>query len=333
MGQLRATATKPRQVVLLCNKYTVKLFELENSYPARPVVYVDMDGVLADMWGEVARHHGVDHWRKARKTQKRIEQVAKNPGFFRRLPVLPNAARLIRSVLKTVGEYSILSSPMQSRVEQSSGEKTAWLQHHLKRNAPTAIIFDHNKEKYARQSDGTPNILIDDFETNVELWRARGGIGILYKDQEIDNALVELQRALSGQTVPKTPATAVDVPGGSHQGYFTSREVLQYIKKIHRDYHLTEPVLKHKAWQLVQVPVEDLKTPEKYDQDDPYRRLINLDWNHIKNISRDDVETKPIVINASGWVLDGNHRVIAARAMGLHYIPAYMPVVKPQINS
>ena len=310
----------------------MKLFELENSYPARPVVYVDMDGVLADMWGQVARHHGVSHWRKARKKQ-RVEQIAKQPGFFKKLPALPNAARLIRSVLKAVGKYSILSSPMQSRVDQSSEEKTLWLQHHLKHNAPTAIIYDHNKEKYARQSDGTPNILIDDFETNVELWRARGGIGILYKDQEIDSVLVELQRALSGQTVARTPATAVAVPGSSHQGYFTSREVLHYIKRIHRDYHLTEPVLKHKTWELVHVPIEDLKTPEKYDQDDPYRRLINLDWNHIRNISRDDIETKPIVINASGWVLDGNHRVTAARAMGLHYIPAYVPVVAPQINS
>ena len=311
----------------------MKLFELENSYQARPVVYIDMDGVLADMWGEVARHHGVDHWRTARKTHKRIEQVAKRPGFFRRLPPLPNAARLIRSVLKAVGEYSILSSPMQSRVEQSSEEKTDWLQHHLKRNAPTAIIYDHNKEKYARRSDGTHNILIDDFETNVELWRARGGVGILYKDSEVDAALTELQRALTGQTEPRTVDTAIDFTAPQVRGPYTARHVLNYIKSIHKEYHLEEPVLKHKAWQLIQVPLEDLKTPEKYDQDDPYRRLINLDWNHIRNISRKDIEQNPVVINSNGWVLDGNHRATAARAMGLATIPAYAPYVKPQINS
>jgi len=311
----------------------VKLFELENSYQARPIVYIDMDGVLADMWGEVARHHGVKHWRKARKTHKRIEQVAKNPGFFRNLPALPNAAKLIRFVLKAVGEYSILSSPLQSRVDQSAEEKTDWLQHHLRKNAPTAIIYDHNKEKYACQSDGTPNILIDDYETNIELWRARGGIGILYKDSEVDAALVELQRALSGQTEPRAVDNAVLSGVNKPQGYYTSRDVLNYIKGIHKEYHLEEPILKHKTWQLKQVPVDKLKTPEKYDQDDPYRRLIDLDWNHIRNISIDDIESKPIVATSTGWVLDGNHRVTAARARGLNYIPAYVPYSKPQINS
>ena len=311
----------------------MKLFELENSYQARPVVYVDMDGVLADMWGEVAARHGVSHWRKARKTHKRIEQVAKNPGFFRNLPALPNAARLIRSILKMVGEYSILSSPLLSRVDQSSKEKTEWLQHHLKRNAPTAIIYDHNKEKYARQSDGTPNILIDDFETNVELWRARGGIAILYKDQEIDNVLVELEQALSGQM----PIAAVDnsktLDNKQYQGLYTSREVLKHIKGLHKDYHLDDPILKHKTWLLTMVKVKDLNTPEKYDQDDPYRRLINLDWKHIRKISRQDIAEKPVVVDERGWVLDGNHRVTAARAIGLDYIPAYVPYSKPQINS
>ena len=94
-----------------------------------------------------------------------------------------------------------------------------------------------------------------------------------------------------------------------------------------------DPILKHKTWQLKLVNVEDLKTPEKYDQDDPYRRLINLDWNHIKNISRDDIESNPAVVDSNGWVLDGNHRVTAARAMGLATVPAYVPYVKPQLYS
>ena len=81
------------------------------------------------------------------------------------------------------------------------------------------------------------------------------------------------------------------------------------------------------------VKVKDLNTPEKYDQDDPYRRLINLDWKHIRKISRQDIAEKPVVVDERGWVLDGNHRVTAARAMGLDYIPAYVPYSKPQINS
>ena len=125
----------------------MKLFELETTeQKTAPIVYVDMDGVLADMWGEVARHHGVSNWRRARKKQ-RVEQIAKQPGFFENLKPLKNAGQLLQNILNTVGKYSILSSPLMSRVEQSSDEKLKWLEKYLPKHPPESIIFDHQKEK------------------------------------------------------------------------------------------------------------------------------------------------------------------------------------------
>ena len=310
----------------------MKFFELENKTKSRPIVYVDMDGVLADMFGEVARHHGVDNWRKARKKQK-IDKIAKQPGFFRNLPPLPGAGKLINTVLKFVGRFSILSSPLMSNVDQSSKEKAVWLQHHLRKHPPQSIIFDHQKEKYALQSDGTPNILIDDWETNINLWRQRGGIGILYKNDEQERVFKELERALKGASNAGKHEHDVPVLEDDSDDLYTSRDVLKYINKIHHDYSLDEPILKHKAWQLKNVPIRSLKDPEFYDQDDPYRRVIDLDWDHIDNISGHDIKTRPIVVDDSGWILDGNHRFTAARARGMTHIPAYVPKVDPQINS
>ena len=323
----------------------MKFFELANEFVARPEVYVDMDGVLADMFGVIAQHHGVKNWRDARKTRKstgdKIDKIAKQPGFFRHLKPLPNAGKLISNVMKMRGEYNILSSPMLSNVEQSTREKAEWLQHHLKRNTPRAVLFDHEKFKFAKQADGTPNILIDDYDTNIHLWEANGGIGILYKDSECDRALKQLQGALHGKfkrtyRVPlailqreieqttESKDTVIDL----NKKFYTNKEILQYVKGVHDGFHIDDTILDHKVWVLRNVPLHDLSSPEKFDQDDRYRRVIDLDWDHIADITRQDIMNKPCVADEQGWVLDGNHRVTAARAANMRTVPCFIPYNK-----
>jgi 5'(3')-deoxyribonucleotidase len=319
----------------------MKFFELANSMESRPVVYVDMDGVLADFFGPVAKHHGVPNWRSARKQRKKmgskIDKIAKKPGYFLNLKPLPHAGKLIKGVLKLAGNYDILSSPMLSVEEQSCKEKAEWLQKHLRSNPPRATLFDHEKFKYARQADGTPNILIDDYDTNIHLWEANGGIGILYKDNECDRALKQLHGALHGNFTRtyKQPLAVLqkeieqtneDAP--FKERLYTNQQVLKYIKRIHDDYHLDKPVLEHKTWILKMVPTATLSSPEKYDQDDPYRRVIDLNWDHIADITRHDIEKRPIVADSQGWVLDGNHRVTAARAANIKAVPAFVPYLE-----
>lgn len=303
----------------------MKIFELQNNFEAKPIVYLDMDGVLADMFGEAAKREGAPHWRKARKIKDRIDQVAQEPGFFRDLPVLKNAGILVNGVLKLAGEFSILSSPLMSNVAGSSKEKTQWLQRHFKKHQPQAVIFDHQKEKFARQPDGTPNILIDDWDTNIRLWNANGGIGILYKPDNVERVLKQVSYALEGLLpIEESADDAVDFSGPDK--LYTNKQVLKYIKDIHVDgYSLDEPVLKHKTWKLTAVPISSLKNPEFYDQDDPYRRVIDLDWDHIDQITGRDIAAKPVVADADGWVLDGNHRVAAARVRGMDTIKALVP--------
>lgn len=305
----------------------MKSFELESSYRSQPIVYVDLDGTLADMFGEVARREGAPHWRKARKIKDRVDQVAKDPGFFAELKPLPNAGKLVHGVLKLAGKFSILSSPLMSEVERSSEEKASWVHRYLRRYPIQSILFDHQKEKFAKQADGTPNILIDDWETNIRLWEANGGIGILYKDSEVDRALQKLHYALEGLIpVEDNAEDDSDIDNTIDSKFYTNKQVLKYVKGIHNEYHLEKPILKHKVWVLKEIPISDLKTPEFYDQDDPYRRVIDLDWDHIDGITRENILRKPIVADERGWVLDGNHRVTAARLRGLTTIRGLIPV-------
>jgi 5'(3')-deoxyribonucleotidase len=309
----------------------MKSFEFESTNPKPPVVYVDMDGVLADFFGAAAVGEGSKHWRQARKEKDRIEQVAQTPGFFENLQALPEAGKLIHGVLKYAGKYSILSSPLMSEIEQSTREKAEWLEKHLTKHAPKSILFDHNKERFARQPDGTPNILIDDYATNIRLWEANGGIGILYQDGECDQALKKLRLALAGKITADDPVDeSIDEDSATgNNKLYTNKQVLKYVKGVHTDgYTLDKPILDHKTWQLTHVPIRTLKTPEFYDQDDRYRRVIDLDWDHIDDITTHDIERKPIVVDDEGWVLDGNHRVTAARKRGMTSIKALVPYVK-----
>lgn len=303
----------------------MKAYEFKS--PKRPTVYVDMDGVLADFFGEVAREHDVEYWREIHRKDLGIDQVAQEPGFFKMLPKLPNAGRLMKGVLDLAGKYSILSSPLLSNVEESSQEKVEWLRKHLPNHPPQAIIFDHEKYKYARQADGTPNILIDDWDTNINLWEANGGIGILYSDENYQDALEKLELALNGQIEPDAvnEEEEGDIKSPHAGKLYTARQVLNYVKGIHHEYHMPKPIMAHKTWVLRDVPVEQLKTPEFVHQDDPYRRVIDIDWDHVKNIHSQDIKSRPIVIDDKGWVLDGNHRATAARARGLDTIPALVP--------
>jgi hypothetical protein len=188
------------------------------------------------------------------------------------------------------------------------------------------VIFDHEKYRYAQQPDETPNILIDDYPVNINLWNQHGGIGILYKDTACEQALAQLKQALEDpMSMVQTPEQKVPKVMEEVQKLFTPMDVLGYIKGIHHKYSLDSPVRRVKVWRLIQTPTSFCNSPEYYHQDDPYKRHINLDWDHIKNITIKDIMTKPAVADADGWVLDGNHRVTAARLHGLDSIPLIVP--------
>jgi hypothetical protein len=139
-----------------------------------------------------------------------------------------------------------------------------------------------------------------------------------------------LRNALQGDVTIDEYELAVledddEVTSANTNKLYTSRQVLKYVKGIHHEYHMEKPILKHKSWILKDVPLSTLKTPEFVHQDDPYRRVIDIDWDHVKQITRKDIVSRPVVADDDGWVLDGNHRVTAARAAGFETIPTLIP--------
>lgn len=182
----------------------MRLKEISEPIKKRPIVYLDMDGVLADFFHEYAKLAGVPENERGRSDYHAIPPHLREPviqqmvgtDFFYRLPKFDSADQLVAMIVKLFGKYSICSSPLRGDHENSRVQKTRWIQDNLSPQ-PETIVIAPRKGKYAKQPDGTPNILIDDRGSNITEWEASGGIGIKYQADEngLDTVTQGLRRA------------------------------------------------------------------------------------------------------------------------------------------
>ena len=144
--------------------------------------YIDLDGVLADFFGEWAKLDGKDHYKDIDNPEAKLELVRQHPTFWVDLPLLPHARQLIQHVIKEFGEYYICSTPLSGDSRSSPG-KVSWVNQHFSGMMPKYIELTHNKAEFAT-SNGIPAILVDDYGKNITSWQSAGGIGIKYEDQD-----------------------------------------------------------------------------------------------------------------------------------------------------
>lgn len=175
----------------------MKLFELDQGKIGKsvPEVYVDMDGVLADFFGEWAKMDGKDHYKDIDNPEAKLALVKEHPTFWIDLPVLQGAGKLLGFIKKNFGHYKICTKPLPGD-PNCEPQKRAWVKKHLHGFPPNQVIVTENKAAYATQADGTPNILIDDYGVNIAAWIDAGGIGIKHKDHKMDRTLAALKEII-----------------------------------------------------------------------------------------------------------------------------------------
>ena len=159
----------------------------EDMTDTKPIVYLDMDGVLADFFGGVEFLYGVEHWKeltndKTKDLKKQVIDRITGTDFFAVLPKF-----------LTGGKFSINTSPLRGDHENSAKYKKVWISNNIEQ--PDEIIVTGRKETYAKdKGTGTPNILIDDRPINIQKWQSAGGYGILYQANR--DPLSKVQQAL-----------------------------------------------------------------------------------------------------------------------------------------
>jgi len=169
------------------------------------VIYLDMDGVIADFFGGIAKLYHVDHW-KSIKDKDKIFVDLRNTDFFNTLKKFPETDQILSIVWGMAYQnklrWGINSSPLRDDTHNSAYWKRVWLQDN--KIVPPDLqdmIFTQNKHKFAKDPlDRRPNILIDDKPENIEKFNFAGGIGIRFQTNEddIEEYLVpELERAIA----------------------------------------------------------------------------------------------------------------------------------------
>ena len=197
----------------------------------KPIVYLDMDGVIADFFGGVERLYGVDHWKQLTSDKTKdlrqdvIDRIA-GTDFFAHLPKFSSADTLIEMIKKfTGGQYSILTSPLRGDTENSGYYKKVWIGKNIVK--PDDIIVTGRKETYATKN-GVPNILIDDRPINIEKWQSKGGYGILYQANK--HPLSKVSQALEQYNQKQKQKEKVPVEDAAGVGIITKQNTTRDVK-------------------------------------------------------------------------------------------------------
>jgi len=205
--------------------------------PNKPHLYLDMDGTIADFFTAWAQWHNrkfgqshVERYKdigsKEQREQSIAELSAEGPEFIERyfatLPTLPGGQRLIRWLRQNRIPFTVLSAPLRRMHEPSISGKRTWLDAHNPGTSADAI-FTSTKERYATRG-GQPNVLVDDFKKYINAWTEAGGIGVLYRDSDVEGAIQQLAKIYQ---VPVSESQDFQSHGARLKNYIVTLKIAQ----------------------------------------------------------------------------------------------------------
>ena len=110
-----------------------------------------------------------------------------------------------------------------------------------------------------------------------------------------------------------------------------SSQVLDYVKRTHapEKFDIEYSITDHPAWELTNIPLSQLNLDPDGEATDPYNRTNWVDYDTVRDLMPkigSVLKSSPIVVDPAGWIIDGNHRAMAAVEAGLTSVPALVPV-------
>lgn len=147
------------------------------------IIYLDMDGVLADFNLGVVRGLG-RRFQELGSTTTRwalINELCQD--IYLNLEKLPDADMLVEQVVNIGAIYNytpaiLTALPSLARMPRAEEHKRQWIERYYPFLSSNFNVgpFAIDKQKHARPG----HILIDDSHLNIPQWNAAGGLGILH---------------------------------------------------------------------------------------------------------------------------------------------------------
>lgn len=162
-----------------------------------PHLYLDMDGVQADLFHRVAELENVEHWDDIPDQNDAITRLSlKGPlevyQLFRDLKPLQGGQVIIKWLHDNKIPFTVLSAPLRNEPQASIDAKRDWLDQYNPGSSENAI-FTKRKFKYA-VTDGTQNVLVDDFNYYLQSWADAGGIAVKHSDGSTEHTIKQLEK-------------------------------------------------------------------------------------------------------------------------------------------
>ena len=140
-------------------------------------IFCDMDGVLVDFMGGIARHFGKKTVEQGDIDKVLLTGVGTSKGWWVSLDPMPDA----KTLWKYINQYDIqILSACPSICSDDRAViagKKAWVKKHLK-PSPSKVNIVQRKDK---KTFAAPNhILIDDHIKNIRDFNSVGGVGVVH---------------------------------------------------------------------------------------------------------------------------------------------------------
>jgi len=125
-----------------------------------------------------------------------------------------------------------------------------------------------------------------------------------------------------------------DLTESEHHG-MDADQVLDYVKRAHAPeaFEIEYSITDYPEWELKTIPLSQLNLDPDGEEPDPYNRVNWVDNDKVQELIPrigSVLKSLPIVVDSEGWIIDGNHRAVAAAEAGMTSVPAYVPV-KPGV--
>jgi 5'(3')-deoxyribonucleotidase len=145
------------------------------------VIYVDMDGVVADFDTFVSNLLGrpIGWETTSDLSDEEWKKLASVDRLYYQLPMMPGATKLIAYVksLNTRFYVGFLTAiPRRTTIPSAHADKLAWVDKYFPGMRMDIGPYSHDKQKWCIPGD----ILIDDRPSNIAEWTAAGGIAVYH---------------------------------------------------------------------------------------------------------------------------------------------------------
>lgn len=150
----------------------------------KPILYLDMDGVLADFERKATEIFGAGWSDEVEKPN--WGKLAEYPHWYRELPPMVDALELYDGCCKFMGDKNqvqiLTALPNRAKFARAAEDKIWWAKHHISPNIRVHFGPHAQDKQYHKQHPD--DILIDDKLLNIEQWIEKGGFGIHHIDAE-----------------------------------------------------------------------------------------------------------------------------------------------------